>query len=83
VMPNGTGMHWTTGGDRHMLSYVTPRTRRTYTFWIEPAQADGLKALKERDGVPESESVRRAIDAWLRTKGIRTDKTRAATRKRS
>jgi hypothetical protein len=69
-----------------MLSYMTPRTRKTYTFWIEPEQADGLKALKERDGIPESEAIRRAIDAWLRTKGITAEKTerpRAATRKRS
>ena len=70
-----------------MLSYVTSRTRKTYTFWIELEQADGLKALKERDGIPESEAIRRAIDAWLRTKGIttekRTERPRAATRKRS
>jgi hypothetical protein len=65
---------------------MTDSARRTYSFWIEKTQADGLKALKERDGIPESEAIRRAIDAWLRTKGIKTEKTerpRAATRKRS
>lgn len=44
-------------------------TRRRYSFWIDEAQAKGLKAVKERDGVPESEQIRRALDAWLRRKG--------------
>jgi hypothetical protein len=44
-------------------------TRRRYSFWIDEAQARGLKAVKERDGVLESEQIRRALDAWLRRKG--------------
>jgi hypothetical protein len=61
---------------------VTPR--KLYNFLIDPDLADGLKALKERDGAPESESVRRAIREYLQRQGvIKTDRKRALTRKRS
>lgn len=59
-------------------------TRVRYNFWIEEAQRDGLRAIKERDGVLESEQIRRAIDAWLLEKGVtKAERKRAATRKRS
>ena len=38
---------------------------------MDDAQSEGLKAIKERDGVLESEQIRRAIDAWLAEKGIK------------
>jgi hypothetical protein len=44
--------------------------RRRYSFWIDEAQADGLKVVKERDGVLESEQIRRAIDRWLEKKRV-------------
>lgn len=53
-----------------------------FNFWMDPAQRDGLRVVKERDGVPESEQVRRAVDAWLATKGVKAERKRAATRKR-
>jgi hypothetical protein len=54
-----------------------------YNFMIHEAQRDGLRAIKERDGISESEQIRRAIDAWLANKGVRkADRTRARTRKR-
>jgi hypothetical protein len=60
---------------------MTPRKR--YSFWIDPEQAEGLKAVKERDGVLESEQIRRAINAWLEEKGVKkADRKRAGTRKR-
>jgi hypothetical protein len=52
---------------------------------MEGHHADGLKQIKERDGIPESEQIRRAIDAWLVQKGI-TEKTadrRASTRRKA
>ena len=61
---------------------MTPR--RKYSFWIDDEQSEGLKAIKERDGVLESEQIRRAIDRWLEDKGVRkAERKRAATRKRS
>lgn len=52
--------------------------RERYNFWIEPRQREGLRAIKERDGISESEQIRRAIDEWLAKRG-RTAKT-ATTR---
>jgi Ribbon-helix-helix domain len=45
--------------------------RKRYSFWIDDEQADGLKVVKERDGVLESEQIRRAINDWLEKKGVR------------
>jgi hypothetical protein len=61
---------------------MTPRKK--YSFWIDDDQADGLKVVKERDGVLESEQIRRAINDWLEKKGVRgrTERPRAATPKR-
>jgi hypothetical protein len=58
--------------------------KRKYSFWITEEQLAGLKQVKERDGVLESEQIRRAIDAWLSAKGVTTkaDRPRAGTRKR-
>jgi hypothetical protein len=46
------------------------RTRKLYSFWIDATLAEGLKAIKTRDGIPESEQIRRAIEAWLEAKGV-------------
>jgi hypothetical protein len=60
---------------------LTQRTR--YNFWIDQEQRDGLKVVKDRDGVLESEQIRRAIDAWLVAKGVKkAERKRAVTRKR-
>jgi hypothetical protein len=59
-------------------------TRRKYSFWIDDTQSEGLKAIKARDGVLESEQIRRAIDGWLEKKGVmKAERKRASTRKRS
>jgi hypothetical protein len=44
--------------------------RRRYSFWIDDNQVRGLKAVKERDGILESEQIRRALDTWLERKGV-------------
>jgi hypothetical protein len=46
---------------------------------------DGLKQVKERDGVLESEQIRRAIDDWLAKKGItlKVAHRRAPTRRKA
>ena len=59
-------------------------TRRRYSFWIDETQARGLKVVKERDGVLESEQIRRALDAWLRKRGVaRTEAGRGYARSRT
>lgn len=65
-----------------MLSRVT--TRKLYNFYIDPDLAEGLKALKERDGAPEGESVRRAVREYLTKQGvIKAERKRGPSRKRS
>ncbi len=46
-------------------------TRRRCTFWIDDWQDGALKAIKERDGIPEAEQLRRAITAWIEKKGLK------------
>jgi len=64
---------------------MTPRRRKLYSFWIDPEQATALKAAKERVGVPESEQIRRAIDAWFKKNDVseKTAPRRARTRRRA
>jgi hypothetical protein len=44
-----------------------------------------LAAIRDRDGIPVSEQVRRALLAWVREKGVsvKADRKRATTHKRS
>ena len=53
---------------------------------VEPAVGGRMalaKEVKERDGVLESEQIRRALNDWLRKKGVKkADRKRAGTRKR-
>jgi hypothetical protein len=62
---------------------VTPRTR--YTFFIDDDQRAQLTAIKQRDGISESEQIRRAIQAWIAQKGDapKTARKRATTRQRA
>jgi Arc/MetJ-type ribon-helix-helix transcriptional regulator len=58
--------------------------KRTTTFRFDEELYAGLEQLKERDGIPVSEQVRRALRMWLESKGVKvkTERKRAATRKR-
>ncbi|HWW84440.1 MAG TPA: ribbon-helix-helix protein, CopG family [Vicinamibacterales bacterium] len=59
--------------------------KKTTTMRIDDELLRGLQALKERDGVPISEQVRRAILAWLKAEGInvKTAPRRAQTRRKA
>ena len=61
---------------------MSPRNR--YTFFIDDEHKAALKAIKERDGIPESEQIRRAIAEWvaIRAAGKKAERKRAVTRKR-
>lgn len=58
--------------------------RPIYNFAIDPELLDALRTIKGRDGISESEQIRRGIRLWLRTKGVRmkADRQRASTRRR-
>jgi hypothetical protein len=63
---------------------MTP-IRRTVTFRIDDDLIDGLQLVWDRDGVPVSEQLRRAVQDWLEKKGVKlkAERKRAGTRKRS
>lgn len=63
---------------------VTP-TKRRYTFWINDTESAGLKAVKDAEGIAESEQIRQAIRDWLRKKGVQAKAAsrRAATRRKA
>jgi hypothetical protein len=42
---------------------------KPYAFLIRPDQVDALQALKEHVGVGHGESIRRALDQYLRQHG--------------
>ena len=44
---------------------------------------EGLEAVKVRDGIPQSEQIRRAITAWLQEKGVLGTVTGAGSRAKS
>ena len=59
--------------------------RKLYSFWINDAEALGLKELKEREGISASEQIRQALRDYLKKKGVtwrQAPRKRAATRKR-
>jgi Ribbon-helix-helix domain len=47
---------------------MTP-VRKVTTFRVDPDVGQAMKALRERDGIPLSEQIRRALRAWLEAKG--------------
>ena len=58
--------------------------RRRYSFWIDEADAQALKTVKEREGILESEQIRRALKAWLRKRqATRAGRGRMGGRKRA
>ena len=44
--------------------------RKLTAFYINPEQADALRAIRERAGIAIGEQIRRAIDLWLQQKAI-------------
>ena len=51
------------------------------TFRIDPELLAGLRAIQERDGVPVSEQVRRAIRAWLEERGALKPASKSSRRR--
>jgi hypothetical protein len=48
---------------------MTPSERRVTTFRIDDDLLEAMEFLKERDGIPYSEQLRRAMREWLEKKG--------------
>jgi hypothetical protein len=49
---------------------VTADKQKLAVYRMEPELIDGLRQVKERDGLPITWQVRQAIRAWLDSKGI-------------
>ena len=64
------------------MCYTLIMARRTLAaFRIEPEILKGLHAVKDRDGVPVSEQVRRALRQWLKSKRVTLKLSAARKRK--
>ncbi len=48
--------------------------RYKVNFYLDATLGDGLKAIKERDGVSEAEQMRRGIKLYLESKGYKVKK---------
>lgn len=58
--------------------------RRLYNFRIDADLDAGLKRVKDRDGISESEQIRRAVREWLEQRGaIKAERKRVRARERS
>lgn len=53
-----------------MAAMTATNNRKLAVYRMEPELLDGLRQVKERDGLPISWQVRQAIRAWLGSKGI-------------
>jgi hypothetical protein len=52
---------------RKLVSAVKTKDREKYAVWIDREALAQLRRYQEDIGVPVSESIRRAIDAYLET----------------
>ena len=48
-----------------------------YSFRLDTDLARLLKAVKARDGIPESEQIRRALVVWFEQKGVMKPKRKS------
>jgi hypothetical protein len=56
--------------------------RPIYNFAIDPELLAALRTLKVRDGIPESEQIRRGIRLWLKSKGVKVPPANETERQR-
>jgi hypothetical protein len=62
---------------------MTP-IRRVATFRVDDDVLEAMRRLQERDGMPLSEQIRRALRPWLESKGVmKAERKRPSNRKRS
>jgi hypothetical protein len=64
---------------------MSPSAKKQTAFRIEPEILRGLQVVKDRDGVPLAEQVRRALRAWLEEKDVsvtKAERKRPFTRRR-
>jgi hypothetical protein len=54
-------------------------------FRVDPELMEALRRVKDRDGIPIAEQVRRGLLLWFDSKGVKvkTARKRASTRRRA
>lgn len=63
---------------------MSPTSKRTFTFVLPDELKEGMRVVRERDGVADAEQIRRGIRLWLESKGVtKAERKRPASRKRS
>lgn len=63
---------------------MTTRRERVLTFRPDADILEAMEALRDRDGMPLSEQIRRALRAWLESKDVmKAPSRRAGTRRKS
>ena len=65
-----------------MPATMTP-IRKAMTFRVDDDLVDGMQALFARDGISPSEQLRRALRAFLESKGVPLKTATAARGKRA
>ena len=60
---------------------MTPK--RLTNFRLEDELLEGLSLVKDRDGIPLTEQVRRAVRLWLDSRGVTVKTAKPARRKRA
>jgi len=77
------GVGWGCSWCLYYNDYTMSPRERVMTFRPDNDTLEAMKSLRERDGVPFSEQIRRALRMWLESKGIRAqERKRPATRKK-
>ena len=44
--------------------------KKTAAYRLNPALLDAMRAMKDRDGVPMAVQIERAVEVWLKKRGI-------------
>jgi hypothetical protein len=57
---------------------MKPLKETVVSVRLDAEIADDMMALRERDGMPLSEQIRRALDMFLQSKGIRKKRSKSA-----
>lgn len=59
---------------------MTPK--KTFTFAISDEMKAALTLIRERDGISEAEQIRRGIQMWLDSKGVKAERQRGSKPRR-
>lgn len=64
------------------MTQLSPK--KTFTFHISDEMKAALQTISRRDGISEAEQIRRGVEMWLKSKGVKlkAERPRASTLKR-